>query len=122
MRRALRSVVPEEILERRRKAYQIRGPLSAMQEKRSKIDRLFANALIGDRGLIQPTRLQAALSLTNKSNDIRWWKTLMRAIAFELWLRGSDPSRAMDRAGTHVHNFVLPDSGANKIRTIRVAS
>jgi len=120
MRRALESIVPEEILERRRKAYQIRGPLSAIQRDRSKIDRLFANAHISDRGLIQLTGLQAALSLTNKGNDIRWWKALMRAIAFELWLKESAASCAMDRNTTHVHNLLLLDSGANKIRTIRL--
>jgi asparagine synthase (glutamine-hydrolysing) len=88
MRRALQNIVPDEILERRRKAYQIRGPLAAMQQSRGKIESLFDPALVCLNSFVDQHKFLDALDLTGKGRDIRWLRTIMRAVAFELWLRG----------------------------------
>jgi asparagine synthase (glutamine-hydrolysing) len=94
MRRALKGIVPEEILERRRKARVIRGPLVAIQNARKRIDLLLADALICDRGFIEPTRLREALDRTDRGSDTKSWQALMRAVALELWLKGATHATA----------------------------
>lgn len=88
MRRALKNIVPDVVLERRRKAYQIRAPLSALRQARSKLDALFVNALIIQRGYAEPAKLKTALDMIDRGREIRWWPGVMRAISLELWLRG----------------------------------
>jgi asparagine synthase (glutamine-hydrolysing) len=112
MRRSLRSIVPREILERRRKGYQIRGPLAALQQAYSKIDLILADALIGANGLIDPVQARFFLDLTNKGTEPKWWRALMRAINLELWLRGVGSSLTTNRIGSHSHRFLLANGGA----------
>jgi asparagine synthase (glutamine-hydrolysing) len=87
MRRSLAEIVPVEVLERRRKAFQLRGPLLALQHARSKLEALFAESQIGRSGLVNAADLQHALELTTRGGDPQSWKPLMRAITLELWLK-----------------------------------
>lgn len=86
MRRALKSIVPHEILERRRKAFQLHAPLSALQQQHSKIERLFAAAATEGTGFIEIKELLGALEYTAQGG-VEWWQALLKAIAYELWLR-----------------------------------
>jgi asparagine synthase (glutamine-hydrolysing) len=97
MRRALIGIVPDAVLERKRKAFQIRGALSLMQEAQSKIDSLFACAQIVERGFVNPDCIRTTLDAITKGNDPQWLHALMRAIAFELWLKGEPTNRARPR-------------------------
>jgi asparagine synthase (glutamine-hydrolysing) len=90
MRRALKNIVPEMVLERRRKAYQIRGPLSAIQHARGEIDRLLAEPLMAANGYVAPTKLRAALESICDGREVKWWQAIMRTITFELWLQESN--------------------------------
>ena len=92
MRRALKSIVPAEILERRRKAYVSRGPLVSLQRSREKIDALFTHSLAADYGFINPTKLRAAIDLRICGNEGKWSPSIMKAIAFELWLKANAAS------------------------------
>jgi asparagine synthase (glutamine-hydrolysing) len=87
MRRALKNIVPETVLERRRKAYQIRGPLSAIQHARGEIDLLLSHPLMAANGYVVPTKLRAALESICDGREVKWWQALMRTITFELWLQ-----------------------------------
>jgi asparagine synthase (glutamine-hydrolysing) len=107
MRRSLKNVVPEEILERRRKAYQIRGPLFALQHAQKKIHELFAESALADYGFIEPARLLSAFDSTTQGVDARWWQTLMRSISLELWLR-SKARQAKPVCTPSIKNTVLP--------------
>jgi asparagine synthase (glutamine-hydrolysing) len=89
MRRALKDLVPIEVLERRRKAYLARGPLASLQGARNKIEKLFANSLSAEYGLIDPVQLRAAYEQTTNGTNTNSTSALMRSIAFELWLRSS---------------------------------
>ena len=88
MRRALRDVVPSKVLERRRKAYRIRGPMAVLQQHEKKLLQLLDNALVVERGLVDRQKLQLALRLTSSGQSMVWWQALMRTVAYELWLRG----------------------------------
>jgi len=86
MRRALRDIVPQEILERRRKAYQLRAPLNAIAQAYPKLHRLVEHSAIADMGFIHREALLDELKQT-ATGDAQWSQSLMRTVAYELWLQ-----------------------------------
>lgn len=92
MRRAFKGVLPEEILERRRKAFLLRSPLLALQRAQVKLEALFTESLMGGSGLVDQAKLQNALNLAAGRGDAQWWQPLIQSIAFELWLRSNSIS------------------------------
>jgi asparagine synthase (glutamine-hydrolysing) len=121
MRRALGGVVPTEILERRRKAYLIRGPLSSLRDAQSGISSLFDSSHIGRHGFVSVPKLQASFEEIVAGRDLRWSHALMRAIAFELWLVLCDRAHHIYSARPSGPSTFASEQGADKIRTIRVA-
>jgi asparagine synthase (glutamine-hydrolysing) len=89
MRRALRGIVPDEVLERRRKAYVARGVLVYLSDNKSHLTSLFRCSQLESIGYVKEGALRAAvmgLDVTKHSNRIDW---LMRAIQLELWMTRS---------------------------------
>lgn len=86
MRRALRDIVPQEILERRRKAYQLRAPLNAIAQAYPKLHRLIEHSTIADMGFVNLEALLNELKQT-ATGDAKWSQALMRTVAYELWLQ-----------------------------------
>ena len=97
MRRALRGIVPDEILERRRKAFQLRAPLSAIQAAQEKLQRLISTSIIADMGFIDVDAFRSALKAT-AAGRAQGYHSILRVIAYELWVR------------THLHHSVHPHS------------
>ncbi|WP_353072015.1 asparagine synthase-related protein [Tunturiibacter gelidoferens] len=87
MRRALRSIVPVEILERKRKAYISRSPRINMQSHRDEIESLVARPLLADYGLIDADKLQHAAARVINGSDVLGWAALRRTLVLEVWLR-----------------------------------
>jgi asparagine synthase (glutamine-hydrolysing) len=85
MRSALRGIVPVEILERRRKAFQLRATLNAIRAAQSKLDRLFTGSRVADLGFIDVAALRRALRTTADGNA-EWYQAILRVTAYELWL------------------------------------
>ena len=56
MRRALVSIMPPVVLERRRKAYQLRMPLLTMQHASARLHSLFVDSELARTDLIKPER------------------------------------------------------------------
>ncbi len=121
MRRTLKTIVPAEILERRRKAFISRGPLASVRENETVIDELFRNSLLVDYGFIDPALLQSALKLTFSGADPTLWPGLMHAISLELWLRAGQNHLANVQPLIPTHRFMLPRWGANKLRAGQTA-
>jgi asparagine synthase (glutamine-hydrolysing) len=90
MRRALKNIVPVEILERRRKGSIIRGPLIALQSQSAAIEELFRTSCLADLGFIEPARLKPAVEFVLSGRESKWGFSIMRVLAFELWLRGNE--------------------------------
>jgi asparagine synthase (glutamine-hydrolysing) len=88
MRRALVGVVPEEILERRRKAFQLGGPMRALRENEQALDALFAESICADLDFIEMKLFNGALDRA-RAGDATEWQLVLRVIALELWLRSS---------------------------------
>jgi asparagine synthase (glutamine-hydrolysing) len=88
MRHAMRGIVPFEIIERKRKAFVSKGPMSCFLRERDKMISLFADSELSQAHLVRAGALQAALHETNSQSILRWLPALRRAIQLELWLEG----------------------------------
>jgi len=86
MRRALRGIVPQEILERPRKAFQIHAPLDALRKADSKLERMFADSVLSTAGFVDCHALGRAFR-SAIAGDVVSMQALYRAIALEIWLR-----------------------------------
>ena len=89
MRRALVNIVPTEILERRRKAFQLRSALRGLQNAQPVLESLFTDSIAASAGFINVDKLRATLEHTVQG-DSEWWQGLLRTIALELWLKASN--------------------------------
>lgn len=88
MRRALRGIVPSEILERRRKAFQSRAPLNALRQAQSKLESLFSDPVVAGAGYIALDPLRDEIGRVTQG-EAEWVQALLKTIALELWLRSS---------------------------------
>jgi len=87
MRRALRHVMPVEILERRRKAFTIRRPVLNIRDNYDLIISLFQHSEIVNKGYVDRALLLRALEDFVTSTNIRWHRCLTRALQLEKWLQ-----------------------------------
>jgi asparagine synthase (glutamine-hydrolysing) len=87
MRGALKGLVPEEILERKRKAYVVRKQLLSLQMGYMQVHALFQRPLLAELGLVIPAKVLSALRSVSEGREQHLWRPLMRSISFELWLR-----------------------------------
>jgi asparagine synthase (glutamine-hydrolysing) len=85
MRRTLHGIVPVEILERRRKAFQLRAPMNAIRTAHLKLERLLSASSIAEMGFIDVDALRCALRAT-ADGSAEWYQAIFRTIAYELWL------------------------------------
>jgi asparagine synthase (glutamine-hydrolysing) len=100
MRRALRGIVPTAVLERRRKAYAIRGPLYSLQRAPDHLHQLFVDSRLSQYGLIDPAMLLRSLNDLGNGVNVQWWPSLVRAVLLELWLQ--TPGAGHKRSNTDV--------------------
>ena len=101
MRRALVGIVPEEILERRRKAFQLGGPMRALRQNENALEALFAQSISADSGFIDAGLFKNALGHA-RAGDAAEWQSVLRVIALELWLQSTSgmlkrPERTGDK-------------------------
>jgi hypothetical protein len=86
MRRAISEIVPIQVVERRRKAFIVRGPMRAFRSGRSLIEGLFRSSIQETLGLINSERLLNVLDQISQGDELQWHPGLQRAIDIELWL------------------------------------
>jgi asparagine synthase (glutamine-hydrolysing) len=87
MRRALRNLVPVEILDRRRKAVVSQGPLRAVIGHHDQIASLFKDSLLESLGFVEGKALISSLTEVTDGKDISFYPGIRRAIEMELWLK-----------------------------------
>jgi asparagine synthase (glutamine-hydrolysing) len=99
MRRALKGIVPEMILERKRKAFISRGPLANLRSAQSEIEDLFSGSLLAEEHLIDRD-----IFLEEFRHEVNGGKTwtghLIRTISMELWLKSLNAQLASLRLAT----------------------
>jgi len=84
-RNALRGIVPSEILERKRKSFVVRGPMTALVEESKRMD---ARKMISaSLGIVDPDCLLQYLSRVRAGEEVAI-VPLMRLLTIERWLSG----------------------------------
>jgi asparagine synthase (glutamine-hydrolysing) len=86
MRRALVGIVPNEILDRRRKAYVSRAPLAALSRERACVDELSINMIASSLGIVSAPCFAQTVQKAREGQEVPI-VTLMRTIELEIWLR-----------------------------------
>jgi asparagine synthase (glutamine-hydrolysing) len=89
MRRALRNIVPTQILERKRKAFQLRTPLAALNSHARSIELLFSNSLTGLFCPLDNAALIHSFRTTCSGATPQYCSPLLKFVALELCLRSN---------------------------------
>jgi len=87
MRRAMRTIVPDEIIDRKRKAFIVRTPLAALPNEWAKVMGASDELSVSSLGIVNRTRLYAVLEYARQGREVpigSWMRTLL----LELWLAG----------------------------------
>jgi asparagine synthase (glutamine-hydrolysing) len=99
MRRALRSVVPTQILERPQKAFLARNPLALFQNERNRVESVIQSLSNEGSHYIDAAVLSSAFRSSIKGAETRWNPLIKNAIDFELWLhRKTSETKAINAA------------------------
>ena len=86
MRRSLRGIVPDEILDRRRKAFVARAPMVAVSADWSALAELSRDIGSNAAGIIDPTRFREALEKARCGGEVPI-VALMRTVILAAWLK-----------------------------------
>jgi asparagine synthase (glutamine-hydrolysing) len=86
MRRALVGIVPEELLNRRRKAFAARSPATSIADQWTVLTDTSQNTLLASLGIVEPGLLFEAVQKARRGQELPVI-TLMRTLALERWLR-----------------------------------
>jgi asparagine synthase (glutamine-hydrolysing) len=97
MRRALAGIVPDEVLNRKRKAFLARQPLLDVRAHWSAYRELAENSILVDRRVIDRRRLLGSLEQANAGSMIPV-ALLAHAIVLEKWLQHVQPHGILDVA------------------------
>jgi len=86
MRRAMRGIVPDEILDRKRKAFVTRSPRTAIATLWREIERLTHNMASESLGIVSSTRFREALGAVRAGQDVGILP-IYRTLLVECWLQ-----------------------------------
>ncbi len=86
MRRALRGIVPEPVLERKRKAYVARAPVLSIRAQAAELTSWTRQMIASEIGFINLQRFQEALTAAYCGDDTHLWR-ISRTLELESWLR-----------------------------------
>lgn len=86
MRRALKGMVPDEVLARKTKGIVTRGPLVALANEWHQVDRLLERSIMAQCGFVDQQKLREALA-SAKAGDAPQMLRLLSAVLLEAWLR-----------------------------------
>jgi len=86
MRRALVGIVPDEILNRKTKAFVSRSPMVAISNHWAHFAEMTQNMLSSSLGIIDPERISETLQKVRRGEEVRM-VTLRRTLFLEGWLK-----------------------------------
>jgi len=87
MRRSLAGIVPEEILNRRRKAFVVRSPMAAISRESTSLAAMSQEMRIASLGIVDPKAFCEEMQKARLGREVPI-VTIMRTLGVELWLRG----------------------------------
>jgi len=97
MRRALTGIVPDELLNRKRKAFVVRSPMAAIATEWSRFAELTQHIGSSSLGIVDRQSFGSALQDARNGKEIPM-VPLLRTLYFELWLKGSEHWKTTSRA------------------------
>jgi asparagine synthase (glutamine-hydrolysing) len=109
MRRALIGIVPNEILERRRKAYVSRGLVNSLKTEWSRATR-GKRLLVEEMGIVDSGALQASIRDAEQGREIPI-VPLLRTLTIEHWLRGVADEPQLET----LHSLTAPHAISPKV-------
>ena len=86
MRRALAGIVPEELLNRKRKAFIVRGPMAAISRQWPSLEELTRHMVTACLGIVDQETFARALKKMRNGQEVRV-VPILRTFGIELWLR-----------------------------------
>jgi asparagine synthase (glutamine-hydrolysing) len=120
MRRALKEIVPTEILERKRKAFISRGPIAHLRDSQPQVFDLFANPLLAAYGFIDRDKFLRAFQ-AELAGGLKWVGHLTKAISLELWLRSlGTPPRLHSEAKPNLGAMFCPSSEGQTVSELEM--
>jgi asparagine synthase (glutamine-hydrolysing) len=87
MRRAVRGIVPDSVLERRRKGFVSRGPSVWLADAKDRIDRIMERSILARHGYVDRHAFVVCLQQAIAGTHPQWSSPLMRTCLFESWLQ-----------------------------------
>lgn len=102
MRRALRRIVPQPVLDRRRKAFAVRYPIKDMQRRWCELMRDDEELALARLGVLRKDRLAQAIQRASLDNS-NFLASLSRTLALEEWIRPLSKTRTVIPPGELFH-------------------
>ena len=111
MRRALVGIVPDQLLNRKRKAYAARGPMIAISTEWAALVEIGQQMVSGSLEIVDPENFLKVLQRAQHGKEIRT-VTLMRTLGMEFWLRGIRNQKVLrGHATTQTHVSLALEAG-----------
>jgi asparagine synthase (glutamine-hydrolysing) len=116
MRRALRGIVPAEVLDRRRKASMITGPVVSLRHWEASICRSLDTSELKSLEFVEVEGFHKHLEMICRGTDVTGWPRIMQALSYECWLRAT--RRTSDEHQEHAQhvNFSVQVADVNELR------
>lgn len=121
MRRALKGIVPNKVLERRRKGFLSRTHLALLRQELVRIEAILSRSLAVEWGFVDPTVFRLCLRTTVQEGDLRWTVALMTTIVFELWLQANLLATRAAVWSAAPHEYRLRKQAVKKLHAVRIA-
>jgi len=112
MRRALVGIVPDEILNRRRKAYVSREPLTAISNDWAHLEEMSRVLVSSKLGMVDQQRFEETVHKARQGQEVLV-VSLMRTITIETWLRNVR-ARSTDQTISHESEISPTTSSTDK--------
>jgi asparagine synthase (glutamine-hydrolysing) len=103
MRRALRDVVPAEILDRRRKAFITRAPFEMILSDPRSMSEMTRGMVSGSLGVVAPAMFSEIGTRAAQGQEIHI-VSFLRTIFLEAWLRNLNDRGILAGCSNHVHD------------------
>jgi len=85
MRRALVGIVPDELLNRKRKAFVARATMAAISSEWARLAKMTQQMVSGSLGIVDTKNLMAALQKARDGKEVPT-ATIIRTLSIEFWL------------------------------------
>ncbi len=98
MRRALVGIVPDELLNRKRKAYVVRSPMAAVSSQWANLQATTHDMISSSLGLVNKEKFLEAMANADRGQEMPI-VILLRTLAIEIWLREIDSRKVLRGRG-----------------------